>query len=338
MGSIAMDRAGNLALGYSVSSSGMHPAIRFAGRLAGDSLNSLQAENSIFAGSGSQTKSLDRWGDYTSLSVDPVDDCTFWYTNQYIPSDGSFNWSTRIASFKFPSCAAVPPSVYIDSPASGATLSGIVPITGWAIDNTSSIGTAIGSVDVYLDGVRLGSATYGQSRPDVCAVYPGRPGCPNVGYIYQLNTAAISPGPHTIAVSATDTDSTPDTGSASVTITVASAPPSIYIDSPASGSTVNGTIVITGWAIDNTSAIGTAISNVQVRVDGVFVGNAQYGINRADVCSVYPGRPGCPNVGYSFSLNTSTLSNSTHTITISATDSDAPPNTGSASISLNVSN
>jgi len=92
-------------LGYSVSSSTLHPAIRYTGRLATDVLNTMQAENSILEGLGSQTGSnLSRWGDYSMMSIDPVDDCTFWYTNEYLKTNGAFNWSTRIASFKFPGC------------------------------------------------------------------------------------------------------------------------------------------------------------------------------------------------------------------------------------------
>ena len=64
----------------------------------------MQAENIIQAGGGSQTGTLHRWGDYSAMTVDPVDDCTFWYTNEYLKASGSFNWSTRIASFKFPGC------------------------------------------------------------------------------------------------------------------------------------------------------------------------------------------------------------------------------------------
>jgi len=105
MGSVAMDKQGNMALGYSASSSTLHPAIRYTGRLATDALNSMQAENSILEGLGSQTGSnLSRWGDYSAMTVDPVDDCTFWYTNEYLKTNGAFNWSTRIASFKFPGC------------------------------------------------------------------------------------------------------------------------------------------------------------------------------------------------------------------------------------------
>jgi hypothetical protein len=105
LGSVAMDKQGNMALGYSASSSGIHPAIRYTGRLATDALNVMQPENSIIEGMGSQSGSnLSRWGDYSAMTVDPVDDCTFWYTNEYLRSTGAFNWSTRIGSFKFPNC------------------------------------------------------------------------------------------------------------------------------------------------------------------------------------------------------------------------------------------
>ena len=104
MGSIAMDNAGNIAVGYSVSSSTTYPSIRYTGRLAGDTLGELQAEQVVVDGHGSQTAGLSRWGDYSSMSVDPLDGCTFWYTTEYLQSDGTFNWSTRIAKFKFPSC------------------------------------------------------------------------------------------------------------------------------------------------------------------------------------------------------------------------------------------
>jgi hypothetical protein len=105
MGSAAMDKQGNMAVGYSVSSSTMHPALAYATRLAGDAAGVLSGETTIVAGGGSQQKNLNRWGDYTHMSVDPVDDCTFWYTGQYLKANGTFNWSTRIVSFKIASCS-----------------------------------------------------------------------------------------------------------------------------------------------------------------------------------------------------------------------------------------
>ena len=108
MGSIAQDHSGDIAMGYSVSSSSLHPGISYTGRLVTDTLNTMpQGETSLIVGGGSQTGSnLSRWGDYSSMTVDPADDCTFWYTNEYIPSNGAFNWKTRIGSFKFASCSS----------------------------------------------------------------------------------------------------------------------------------------------------------------------------------------------------------------------------------------
>ena len=99
-----MDKMGNVALGYSASSSAIKPAIRYATRLASDALNTLSNETVVVQGTGSQTGTLSRWGDYSHMSIDPVDDCTFWYTTEYLKADGSFNWNTRIASFKINGC------------------------------------------------------------------------------------------------------------------------------------------------------------------------------------------------------------------------------------------
>ncbi|MGB9724147.1 MAG: hypothetical protein ACPL7G_09650, partial [Chloroflexia bacterium] len=109
MGSIAMDQQGNIALGYSVSSSSVYPGIRYAGRLAADPLGQLpQAEAVLRAGSGSQTSTYYRWGDYSAMQVDPTDDCTFWYTQEYYQTTSNAGWQTRIGSFKFPSCGGGP--------------------------------------------------------------------------------------------------------------------------------------------------------------------------------------------------------------------------------------
>ena len=84
MGSAAMDQDGNLAIGYSASSASIFPQIRYAGRLSTATVNTLgQGEATLFAGTGSQTGTGSRWGDYSDLTVDPVDDCTFWYTTEY---------------------------------------------------------------------------------------------------------------------------------------------------------------------------------------------------------------------------------------------------------------
>ena len=154
MGSIAMDRAGDIGLGYSISSSTTHPGIRYTGRLVTDALNTLQAEASIIDGAGSQTGGLSRWGDYSSITVDPVDDCTFWYTNEYIPANGSFNWRTRIASFKFASCGT-PDYAVAASPASQSVVQG--SSTSYTVTVTPS-GGFTGTVSFSVSGLPAGAA------------------------------------------------------------------------------------------------------------------------------------------------------------------------------------
>jgi len=107
MGSVAMDKFGNMAAGYSVSNStSVFPGIRYTGRLQTDPKNTLpQGEQVLIAGTGSQTGSP-RWGDYTSLNVDPRDDCTFWYVNEFVETTGQVRWQTRIGSFRFPGCGS----------------------------------------------------------------------------------------------------------------------------------------------------------------------------------------------------------------------------------------
>jgi hypothetical protein len=103
MASIAMDKSGNIGLGYSVTSGVTYPSIRYTGWEVGNTLGNMQAETSMVAGGGSQT-GYNRWGDYSAMMTDPTDDCTFWYTQQYQATTQSANWNTRIGSFKFSSC------------------------------------------------------------------------------------------------------------------------------------------------------------------------------------------------------------------------------------------
>jgi len=103
MASIAMDKAGNMLMGYSVSSSKIFPGIRFTGRSASDPPNQMAIEQRAVPGKGSQ-QTPERWGDYASMSIDPTDDCTFWFSTQYVSMTGKFNWSTSIVPVKFSNC------------------------------------------------------------------------------------------------------------------------------------------------------------------------------------------------------------------------------------------
>lgn len=110
MGSIAMDKKGNMALGYSVvNGTTVFPGIRYTGRLDGDALGQMTlGEGTIIDGSGIQRTTNSRWGDYTDITVDPTDDCTFWYVNEYYTLAGQMSstagWQTRIGTFKLPGC------------------------------------------------------------------------------------------------------------------------------------------------------------------------------------------------------------------------------------------
>ncbi|MFO1413374.1 MAG: VCBS repeat-containing protein [Burkholderiales bacterium] len=143
MSSVAADKQGNMALGFSTSNgtSPNFPSIVYAGRLVGDPLGTLpQTETTMIAGGGSQANNCggapcDRWGDYSSMSVDPADDCTFWYTNEYYDTQANGtagNWHIRIGSFKFPGCVSTPAAPTVTTGAAGpvgatsATLNGTV--------------------------------------------------------------------------------------------------------------------------------------------------------------------------------------------------------------------
>ena len=161
--SLAVDRAGDMALGYSTSNSTSFPAIKYAGRLAADPVNTLpQTEVSLIDGTGTQI-GIDRWGDYSAMSLDP-DGCRFWYTNMYYATSG-LNFLTRIGSFAFPSCTPV---------GAGGTLQGTVtaavgsaPISGAAIAFGARSTTTNGSG--FYSFVSIPAGTY----PSVAGSKPG---------------------------------------------------------------------------------------------------------------------------------------------------------------------
>src|SRR5262249_47426981 len=144
---LAMDRMGNVALGSWRSSPRMSPWIGFPGRLGGDRAGTMGGEALWLPGSGSQVGSSSRWGDYSTMSIDPTDDCTFWYTQEYYAATGSFDFKTRIGAFRFPSCTGGAAGSLAGTVASGsgpiagatvtATPSGARPATGSASVTTT---------------------------------------------------------------------------------------------------------------------------------------------------------------------------------------------------------
>jgi hypothetical protein len=142
MGSIASDQNGDLAVGYSVSSSTMFPSIAYTGRVPSDALGMMETEDAVFAGLGSQTGTANRWGDYSAMQVDPADDCTFWYTQEYYPTGvNQFDWRTHIVNFKFNGCgtttpdftiSAAPPSQTVSAGGSTSYTVTVSPVNGFS--------------------------------------------------------------------------------------------------------------------------------------------------------------------------------------------------------------
>ena len=165
MGSAALDRMGNLALGYSLSSGTLYPSIGIAGRLAGDPSGTLaQGERIIFSGTAAQL-GVNRWGDYSSLSLDPLDGCTFWFTTEY--SAGGWNWHTRILAFKFPNCTDAPTGTLsgtVTAAAGGAPIAGASVTVGLystvsAADGSYRLTLAAGSYTVGVTALGYQAAS-----------------------------------------------------------------------------------------------------------------------------------------------------------------------------------
>ena len=152
MPAAGMDASGNIAVVYTKANAGKFPSVYFAGREAGDAPGTMQAEAVCHDGTGGQT-GVNRWGDYASVSSDPVDQCTFWMTNEYTETTGTFNWNTRVCSFKFPSCGE--------------------PTFGVGGDNLSQeICTATGAT---LDPINVNVASYQGFVDPVTLSYDGLP-------------------------------------------------------------------------------------------------------------------------------------------------------------------
>jgi hypothetical protein len=212
MGSVAMDKFGNIGLGYSVSSGSVYPSIRFTGRRPTDALGLMTLpETTIVAGGGSQTGNANRWGDYSSLNLDPSDDWTMWYTNEYIQTTGATPWKTRIAAFRFPSADT---SITVTAPNGGEQwLVGSTHAIQWSSINVS------GNVKIEL------STNGGVTFPTVLFASTADDGTENWTVSGPTSTQAR------IRISSLSSPSVADTSDANFAIV----PPSITVTAPNGG-------------------------------------------------------------------------------------------------------
>jgi hypothetical protein len=331
MGTIAMDQMGNMALGFSVSSASTFPSIRYTGRLANDIPGTMSGESSLMTGGGSQLQRLSRWGDYSSISVDPVDDCTMWFTTEYLKTSGTFNWSTRIGTIKFASCPPnTPPFGSLDSAVGATTNTSTVPqgtnlvVKGWAADQQD--GAPVNHVTVLIDGTSVGNATLGFSRPDVAA-YFNNSSYNASGYQLNYNIGTLALGAHSVTAVAYDSAGASTTlGTLQITVGTASAntPPFGSLDSAVGATTNSSTVpqgtnlVVSGWAADQQD--GAPVNHVTILIDGSSIGNATLGFSRPDVAA-YFGNSAYTNSGYQLTYNIGTLALGTHSVTAVAYDS-----------------
>lgn len=193
MGSLAMDQNQNIALGYSESSSSMFPGIYYTGRTLSDPLNTMEGETLIVAGTGSQTDTSNRWGDYTSMAIDAADDCTFWYTNQYYQTTTTFDWSTRLASLKFPGCGSTTPDFYLSPSPSFQT---IFP------GGSASYSITVNPIDGYSKTVTL--SLTGCPTGATCNLNPTSVGPPYTASTLSISTSGIAPGNYLLTITGSD--------------------------------------------------------------------------------------------------------------------------------------
>lgn len=272
MGSIAMNGSGQIALGYSASSTTVFPSIRYTGRNATDPLNTMsQGENILMAGGGSQSHSSGRWGDYSNMSVDPTDDCTFWFTSEYYSANSSASWQTRIGSFTFPGCG-VPvdpaPTASVTNPAEGGLVVGTINLTATANDNLG-----VTQVQFFVDGASVGTDTTAGD-----------------GWSVSWNSASVGDGAHSVTATATDTIG--QTGSDSNNFTV----DNVTDVAVHSGSlTSSKTLATKNWKAIVTVTVHNAahapVSGVTVNYawSGGFVGSGSCVTNAAGQCSATTG-------------------------------------------------
>jgi uncharacterized membrane protein len=314
MGSIAMDGSGDMALGYSVSSSSLFPSIRYTGRVPTDALGTMETEASLKAGGGSQSgQSLSRWGDYSSMSVDPSDDCTFWYTQEYLKSTGAFNWSTQVGTFKFPNCGGSAGSFSISASPSSVT------VTQGSSGNSTITTTISGS---FNSAIALSAS--GLPSGATASFNPTSIGAPGSGSsTLTLSTASTTPtGSYNITVTGTGGGVT-QTTTVSLTVNPATSPDFTISASPSSVSIAQGA---SGSSTISTTVSGGFNSAISLSASGLPAGTT------ASFSPTSIPAPGSGSSTLTFTVGSSTATG-TYSVTVTGTGGGV---THTTSISLTV--
>jgi hypothetical protein len=250
MASVAMDKSGNVGVGYSVASASTYPSIRYSGWEVGDPLGALQAETQIIEGGGSQT-GVNRWGDYSAIQIDPTDDCTFWYTQEYEAANQGTNWNTRIGSFKFSSCgqALTATTTSLVSSLNPSNAGQSVTFTATV---TSASGTPTGTVTFNDGATALGTVALSSGQA-------------------QISTSTLAAGAHSIT--ATYSGSSTYSGSISATLSQ-----SVTATKTTTTTTLTSSLnpSVSGQSVTFTAAVmpSTATGTATFYDNGISIGSA----------------------------------------------------------------
>ena len=308
-----MDSAGDIALGYSASSSTVSPSIRYTARVPADPAGTMEAENVLQAGGGSQL-SASRWGDYSALRIDPSDDCTFWYTNEYYPVSSSIGWATAIGSFKLSNCVKSP-DFSITEAAS--------PLTFTAGNGgTANSSVTVTWLNTLTNAVTLTPGGACGTNSITCAIgtSPVSPGTPSSSLTIGIGTTTPA-GSYPITVTGTTT--TPNL-THSTTLTVVVSPPAADFSLSASPSSLtvrrksSGNYTVTLGAIGGlSSAVTLSVSGVPSRVSASFSANPVTTPTSGTVSSTLTIRPSpSASVGTFHLTITGTNANHSHSVPV----------------------
>jgi hypothetical protein len=298
MASIAEDMAQDFALGFSVASSTVKPDIAWTGRLNSDAVGTMgQGETTLQTGKATESGAA-RWGDYSNMTIDPVDDCTFWYTQELYNTSGGPTWDTYIANSKFPNCGANDFTLGV-SPASQKVAPG-GQVT-YAIATTQKAGAA---ETIALNIQDLPTGVTGSFSPATVST-----GASSTLTLTAAAGAAITPATAFTVIGTATSAVHPAGGQVGI-----AAVPSVSISAPTNGATVSQTLTVNATA---TPASGGTLATLALTIDGASV---QSGATSP----------------LTYSWDTTKTSNGTHTLIATATDGDGT--TASQAVTVTVKN
>ena len=317
MGSIAMDHAGNIGVGYSVSSAATYPSIRFTGWEVGSPLGQLESETNAVVGTGSQT-GYNRWGDYSAMRIDPVDDCTFWYTQEYQATTVDADWSTRIVSFSFPACGPSPattttlasslnPSKLFDAVTFTATVS---PSAATGTVQFFDGATAIGGRTLSGGTASLTTSTLAVGSHSITAVYGG-----DATYTGSTSSAVSQTVTKADTTTALASSLNPSTAGSAVTFTATVSPAGAtgtvqFLD----GATTLGSAAVSGGAATLSTSALTAGTHA---ITAVYGGDVRYtGSTSSPLSQVVNSAPVSTTTSLTSSVNPSNFGDA---VTLTAT-------------------